>query len=67
MKTLKGAGGKVDWEGRREERRKYIEGRVRRVVGTGEGEEVGPTPGREDVGSLEGIVQGLGEDVQMEG
>lgn len=62
----------MDWEGRREERRRYVEGRVRRVVGTEGGEVVGGR-GEEEVRGLEGVVGGLGkgggkgEDIEMGG
>lgn len=62
----------MDWEGRREERRRYVEGRIRRVVGTEMGEVVGGR-GEEEVRGLEGVVGGLGrgsgegEDVEMGG
>lgn len=63
----------MNWEGKREERRRYIEGRVRRVVGGGEGgREVGGGVGEEEVRGLEGVVGGLGNgrgdgDVEMGG
>jgi hypothetical protein len=47
----------VDWEGKREERRAYIEGRARKVVGKGGGEGWGRI-GREDVEGIEEIVSG---------
>lgn len=47
----------MDWEGKREERRAYIEGRARTVVGKGEGEGWGRI-GREDVEGIEEIVSG---------
>lgn len=60
----------MDWEGRREERRRYVEGRVRRVVGKEGGEVVGGR-GEEEVRGLEGVVGrlGVGEggDVEMGG
>ncbi|KAL8809626.1 MAG: hypothetical protein Q9200_003261, partial [Gallowayella weberi] len=64
LKTLPEKIGDVDWESHREERRAYIEGRVRRVVGAGEvGGEIdgvkGPRVGREEVGDLEGVVGGM--------
>lgn len=48
----------MDWESRREERRAYIEGRVRKVVGeAGGGADVGGVRvGREEVRDLEGVV-----------
>lgn len=48
----------MDWESRREERRVYIEGRVRKVVGeNGRGDEMGGVKvGREEVRDLEGVV-----------
>ncbi|KAL8850261.1 MAG: hypothetical protein Q9221_004771 [Calogaya cf. arnoldii] len=58
LKTLPEKIGDVDWESRREERRAYIEGRVRKVVGeTGRGDELGGVKaGREEVRDLEGVV-----------
>ncbi len=63
----------MDWEGRREERRRYVEGRVRRVVGKEEGEVVGGR-GEEEVRGLEGVVGvvgqlgvGEGRDAEMGG
>lgn len=71
----------MDWESRREERRGFIEGRVRRVVGdvvVGDegngGLDVGMgmgRVGREDVVGLEGVVRGMsrggeGEEGRME-
>ena len=54
----------VDWEGGREERRKYVEGVVGRVVGSGAGGEVGWGGGRRvgagEVEGLEGVVGRLG-------
>ena len=53
---------KVDWESKREERRAYIEGGARRIVGKGtiEGEEVsGERRGREEMEGLEGLITGL--------
>lgn len=53
-------GGKVDWEGKREERRAYIEGGARRIVGGSAGEEVGgERSGREEVEGLESVVGGM--------
>ena len=50
----------MDWESRREERRAYIEGGARRVVGKGgEGEEVGGGRRREEVEGLEDILHGM--------
>ncbi|KAI4275710.1 MAG: hypothetical protein LQ337_003022 [Flavoplaca oasis] len=58
LKTLPEKIGDVDWESRREERRVYIEGRVRKVVGeNGRGDEMGGVKvGREEVRDLEGVV-----------
>ena len=64
-----GVVGKVDWEGKREERRKYIESGVRRVVGTGRGDGDGvggETRTRDEVEGLEGVVEGLGHGSGME-
>ena len=70
MQGLKeGAAGKVDWEGKREERRAYIERGVRRVVGTGreDGEGVGgEMRAREEIEELEAVVGGLGQGSRME-
>ncbi len=70
MQALKeGPGGKVDWEGKREERRAYIESGVRRVVGAGgeDGEAVGgEMRAREEVEELEAVVGGLGKGSRME-
>lgn len=63
----------MDWEGRREERRRYVEGRVRRVVGKEGVGEGGGGRGEEEVRGLEGVVGRLGEgeggggDVEMGG
>lgn len=64
-----GLGGKVDWEGKREERRAYIESGARRVVGSGreDGESVGgEVRGRDEVEGLEAVVGGLGQGSRME-
>lgn len=70
MQELKqGSGGKVDWGGKREERRAYIESGVRRVVGTGreDGEAVGgEMRAREEVEGLEAVVGDLGQGSRME-
>lgn len=59
----------MDSEGRREERRRYIEGGVRKVLGRSgavEGEEVGgERRGREEVEGLEGVVGGLGREYEI--
>lgn len=47
----------IDWEGKREERRAYIEGRARRIVGKPKGEGGGRI-GIEEVEGIEGIVGG---------
>ena len=62
--------GKVDWEGKREERRAYIESGVRRVVGTGrdDGEAVGgELRARDEVEGLEAVVEGMGKVSRKEG
>lgn len=61
LENLRQGNVKVDWESRREDRRAYIEGRVRKIVGEGaEGEEVGGTRvGLEEAVSLEKVVEGL--------
>lgn len=70
MQGLKeGPGSKVDWEGKREERRAYIESGVRRVVGTRreDGEAVGgEMRSRDEVEGLEAVVGGLGQGSRME-
>lgn len=64
LENLRRGGVKVDWESRREERRAYIEGRVRKIVGEGtEGEEVGGTRvGLEEAVGLEKVLEGLRRD-----
>ncbi len=64
LEDLRRGGVKVDWESRREERRAYIEGRVRKIVGEGaEGEEVGGTRvGLEEAVGLEKVLEGLLRD-----
>lgn len=57
LQSLQGVVEGVDWEGKREERRAYIEGRVRKVVGKTGGESRGRI-GREEVDGMEGIVGG---------
>ena len=70
MQELKdGPGGRVDWEGSREERRAYIESGVRRVVGSAreDGEAVGgEMRARDEVEGLEAVVGGLGQGSSME-
>lgn len=75
IRSLKDKGiDNVDWESRREERRQYIEGGVRRVAGKGgfgggEGEAMmdsiagngAERRGREEVEGLEGVIGGLGD------
>lgn len=56
----------MDWEGRREERRRYIEGRVRRVVGK-DGGEVVAGRGEDEVRGLEGVVGALGKEESVGG
>lgn len=64
--------GDVDWESRREERRAYIEGRVRKVVdglgaGGADGNEMkGVRVGREEVSDLEGVIGGIARADRME-
>ena len=64
LEDLRRGGVKVDWESRRQERRAYIEGRVRKIVGEGaEGEEVGGTRvGLEEAVGLEKVLEGLLRD-----
>lgn len=64
LENLRRGGVKVDWEGRREERRAYIEGRVRKIIGEGaEGEEVGGMRvGLEEAMSLEKVLESLRRD-----
>ncbi|MCJ1341926.1 hypothetical protein MMC31_000104 [Peltigera leucophlebia] len=61
LENLRQGGVKVDWESRREDRRVYIEGRVRKIIGEGaEGEEVGGTRvGLEEAVGLENVVESL--------
>jgi len=72
LQALKENGTKnVDWESRREERRKYIEGGVRKVVerdvGVAEGEMDGvERRGREEVEGLERVIVGIGGGEWME-
>ena len=71
MQSLKeGAGEKIDWESRREERRAYIESGTRNVVirrGAIEGEEVGgERRSRDEVEGLEGLVRQLEKGEKME-
>ncbi|KAL8937078.1 MAG: hypothetical protein Q9211_003867 [Gyalolechia sp. 1 TL-2023] len=68
LKSLPEKIGDVDWESRREERRAYIEARVRKViegtgVGGGSGDVMGGVRfGREEVRDLERVVGGMEED-----
>ncbi|KAI4118201.1 MAG: hypothetical protein LQ338_007442 [Usnochroma carphineum] len=73
LKSLPEKIGDVDWESRREERRAYIEGRVRKVVdglgggGGGDGDGMkGVRVGREEVRDLEGVVGAVGRGERME-
>lgn len=69
LEIRNGPGGKVNWEGKREERRAYIESGVRRVVGTGreDGETVGgEVRTRDEVEGLEAVVGRLGQGSKME-
>ena len=70
MRELKeGPSGKVVSDGKREERRAYIESRVRRVVGSGreDGEAVGgELRTRDEIEELEDVVGGLGQRSRME-
>lgn len=61
LENLRQGGFKVDWETSREDRRAYIEGRVRNIVGEGaEGEEASGTRVRlEEALGLESVVEGL--------
>lgn len=61
LENLRRGSVKVDWESSREDRRAYIEGRVRKILGEGaEGEEVGGTRvGLEEAVGLEKVVEGL--------
>lgn len=64
-----GPRGKVDWEGKRDERRAYIENGVRRVVGNGR-EDVegvgGEMRARDEIEGLEVVVGRLGQGSRME-
>ena len=58
----------MDWEGKREERRAYIESRVRKVVGMGGVGEMerrgkGERVGVEDVEGIEGVARGMGMEL----
>ncbi|KAL8757145.1 MAG: hypothetical protein Q9184_004292 [Pyrenodesmia sp. 2 TL-2023] len=72
LKTLPEKIGDVDWESRREERRAYIEGRVRKVVGGmgvpgGDADGMkGVRVGREEVRDLEDMVGGIVRADRME-
>ncbi|KAL8767224.1 MAG: hypothetical protein Q9209_006229 [Squamulea sp. 1 TL-2023] len=68
LKSLPEKIGDVDWESRREERRAYIEGRVRKIVGEkyGGDEIVGAKIGREEVRDLEGVISGMGAEKMEE-
>lgn len=69
LELREGSSGKVDWEGKREERRAYIESGVRRVVGTGrgDGEAVGGAMRtRDEVEGLEALVEGLRQGSRTE-
>ncbi|KAL8785621.1 MAG: hypothetical protein Q9213_003275 [Squamulea squamosa] len=68
LKTLPEKIGDVDWESRREERRAYIEGRVRKVVGeSNRGDDiVGAKIAREEVRDLEGVIGGMGAEKMEE-
>ncbi|KAI4112672.1 MAG: hypothetical protein LQ345_006213 [Seirophora villosa] len=72
LKSLPEKVGDVDWESRREERRAYIEGRVRKVVdglgfGGADGNEMkGGRVGREEVSDLEGVIGGIARADRME-
>jgi len=72
LKILPEAGARVDWEGKREDRRRYIEGRVKRVFKAEDGDggvEVRGAREEEKVREFEGVVRGLrrGGDVKMDG
>ena len=59
--------GDVDWDSKREERRRYIESRVRKVVGNRSGEEMkGMRMGVEEVRDLEAVGRGMGAGDRME-
>ena len=69
MRELKEGSGGKDRDGKREERRAYIESRVRRVVGTGReyGEGVGgELRARDEIEGLEAVVGELGHGSKME-
>lgn len=57
LQSLQGVVEGIDFEGKREERRAYIEGRARKIVGKTGGEGRGRI-GREEVEGMEGIVGG---------
>lgn len=61
LRTLPEQIGHVDWESRREERRNYIEDRVRKVVGKGVGENPpGLRIGVEEARGLESLTANMG-------
>ncbi len=64
-----GSAGKGIWDGKREERRAYIESGVRRIVGNGR-EDVeavgGELRARDEIEGLEAVVGGLGKGSMME-
>lgn len=64
-----GAGHRVDWDSKREERRAYIESGTRRIVGNGigGGEGMGgERRGKEEVEGLEGVLSGMERGQKME-
>ena len=70
MRELReGAGGKVNWDERREERRAYIESGARRIVGNRreDGEAVGgELRARDEIEGLEAVIGDLGHGSKME-
>ena len=72
LQTLPNAIGNVDWDSKREERRAYLESRVRKVVGSGtSGEEErlaamrGDTGrvGLDEVRGVERVARGMGQEL----
>ena len=64
-----GAGGNVNWDEKREERRAYIESGARRIVGSrrDDGEGVGgELRARDEIEGLEAVVGDLGHRSRME-
>ncbi|KAG7005277.1 hypothetical protein G7Y79_00020g048050 [Physcia stellaris] len=72
LQTLPNAIGNVDWDSKREERRAYLESRVRKVVGSGSGGEEeriaamrgdAGRVGLEEVRAVEEVARGMGQEL----